>query len=294
MKGFFQAMWEFRELLLRNRVILFLRKEMIKIGQLSALICGICGCSGPQSTIFKIAVDPTWYSLDLIGRQKNVLAFSIELLQEIAKQEHLNLSLVRMGSDNLLWGLKEKRYHAVLSTLTPYVFYQRKYSFSKPYLMTGPALVLPSKEKKFSLSEMQGKEIGIIKGSEAALLLQMYPGVLIRYYDLAPEALNALAQGHVDAVVLDVLLARSYVQDLFQGVLKIEGPLLNDQGLRLVTLYNEHTFLRRRFDKALKILKTNGKYDKLLSKWGLFGKEGPSEEVLNRQIELFLQPALQA
>lgn len=248
-------------------------------------------CGGSKKNTYRIAVDPSWYPLELTGREKNVLAFSIELLQEIAKREKLQLVLVRMNWDNLIWGLREKKYQAVLSTLTPYVFYQRKYSFSSPYLLTGPVLVLPANETEMSLKEMQGKEIGVIRGSETVALLQVYPGVIIRTYDSVPEALNALVAGQVDATVVDSLTAQGYINDLYQGRLKVVNAPLTEEGLRLLTGFNETPRLIERFNKGLAALKSSGQYDVLMRKWGLLSHEGSSDEKLNREIEAFIQTA---
>lgn len=251
----------------------------------------LCGCSSVKKNTYRIGVDPSWYPLELPGREKNVLAFSIELLQEVAKKEKLQLTLVRMNWDNLLWGLREKKYQAALSTLTPYVFYQRKYTFSNPYLLTGPTLILPADAKELSLDKMQGKEIAIVTGSEADTLLQVYPGVIIRSYESVPDALNALALGQVDAAVVDYLIGESYVNDLYQGKLKASGAPLTNEGLRLLVMHNESPKLIDRFDKGLAAIKASGAYDELLRKWGLLSNPGVSDEEMNRKIEAFLQTA---
>lgn len=253
-----------------------------------ALLLGSCS-GGSKKTTYRIGVDPSWYPLEVGGRDKNILAFSIELLQEIAKKEKLQLVLVRMNWDNLLWGLREHKYQAALSTLTPYVFYQKKYTFSTPYLLTGLTLVLPEKTKEVPLDELQGREIAIVTGSDAATFLQVYSGVIIRSYENVPSALNALAEGHVDAALIDHLIGQSYVNDLYAGKLKVASAPLTDQGLRLLTLFNENLKLIDRFDKGLAAIKENGEYERLMRKWGLLGNSGKSDEEFSRNIEAFLQ-----
>jgi polar amino acid transport system substrate-binding protein len=265
---------------------------MKRILALLSLCVLLCSCSSSRkNTATTIGVDPSWYPLELPGREKNVLAFSIELLQHIAKREKLELVLVRKNWDDLVPSLKKKEILAALSTLTPYIFYEDKYSFSAPYLLTGATLVLPMHSKQTSLEEFSGKEVGIIQGAAIEMRLQQISGLLIRPYPSVPELFKALVDEQIDAAVVDFLTAQAYVRDLFQSKLKVVGSPITEEGLRLITLYNKNPKLIEKFNLGLSYLKTTGEYDTLLHKWGLLSPEGTSD-VMNQKIEAFLKDSL--
>lgn len=249
----------------------------------------LLSCSGGKKPTYNIGVDPSWYPLDLAGQQKLLLAFSIELLQEISREEKLQMAVTRLNWDNLLWALREKKTDAVLSTVQPYVFYQKKYVFSDPYLLTGSILIVPENSKYTGIDKMVGKEIGLLRGSSAAVLLQRIPGLILRAFDSIPETLNNLEAGHIDGALIDAPLAMSYIRDLYHGKLKIVGNPIGDQGLRLVSLHTAHPILIDQFNKGLALIKKNGKYEQLLKKWGLSSDTPLSKEDLDRQVEAFLQ-----
>jgi len=198
-----------------------------------------------------------------------ILAFSTELLKEIAKNERLDLSLIRMNWNNLLWGLREKKYQGALSSLRPYVFYLKEYSFSSLYLEAGPVFVLPKGSLITEIKQLIGKEIAVVQGSSAAVLLQKFPGIIIRSYLSIPQALQAVEKQEVDLAAIHLLIAQNFVRDLYPNILKIEGPPLDNEGLRLLTLDNENQELLSRFDEGLEQLKKDGTYEMLKQKWGL-------------------------
>lgn len=243
-----------------------------------------CGCNTPvlASQTYGIGVDPSWYPLQLAGQEPNVLAFSIELLTMIAKEENLQLTVQTMSWDNLMWGLQGKKYNAVLSPLRPYTFYEKKFSFSNPYLNSGPVLVVPKDSHIKKLHDLKGKEIGVVRGSSAALLLQTVPGILLQGYDSIALALEALEKEDVDAAVLEVLIVQNYVRNLYKDVLKIAGQPLNNEGLRLISLFQQSPKLLKSFDRGLAALKKKGEYAKLLKKWGLSPDGEPIADLVHR------------
>jgi len=234
------------------------------------------GCKqGLKTEHYTIGLDPYWYPLELAGQEKPLLAFTIELFATIAKKENLELSIVYMNWDNLLEGLRKKQYSGAASSLPPYIFNLDKYSFSDPFLLTGPVLVVPMKSKIKNVTQLKGKEIGIVPRSSATLILQTYPDVILRAFDSIPLALDGLFKQQVDASVLNVLITQKYIRNLWSKQLKIASNPLSDEGVRLLTLRGDHPELHIRFNRGLKKLQKKGTYKKLLDKWGLSpdGKE---------------------
>ena len=246
-----------------------------------------CNCSSPKkkSSGYEVGFDPTWYPLQVQGQEKNILAFSIELLVEIAKKEDIELSIVNMNWDNLLWGLREQKYDAVLSSTRPYTFYTDKYTFSEPYLKTGPAIIALEKAKIRDLKDLQGKEVGVVRGSSAALQLQSTPGIVLRSYDSIPITLNSLENEEIEAAAVEILTAQDFLRDIYQGELKMVTGPINNEGLRLLTLHSKNKYLIESFNNGLKSLKRDSKYNKLLTKWGL---SPDSKPIATSEVDNFL------
>ncbi len=258
------------------------------------LLCAlaVCSCSSKKNRSgYEIGIDTSWYPLQVPGQEKNILAFSVELLVEIAKKEHLQLAITSANWNNLVQGLNEKKYDAILASMPRYNFNLKAYSFSDPYLMTGPVLVVPANSTIKSAKQLQDKAVGIVKGSSAALLLESAPGVILRNYDSIADALANLADEQIEAAAVDAIIAQDYMRNFYPQTLKIIAPPLNDDGLRLITLHNAAPKLIHRFNQGLAAYKKSGEYDKLLQKWGL-SAEGKPVAGLESQIEAFLKSIL--
>lgn len=221
------------------------------------------------ATQYTVGIDPAFYPLELKGQEKRVYGFSMELLKEVALHEHVTIGVLKSDWFDLLSDLGWRKFQAVLCSLRPHLYYLKQYSFSSIYLQTGPVLVLQKGAPWTSLAQMQGKVIGILRGSSYATLLEKLPNLLIRMYDSHPQALNAVRKGVIDGTILPLLLAQKYIADLNPHALKILLPPLQDEGLRLVTLHGAAPHLISSFDRALADLKESGRYGQLLAKWKL-------------------------
>lgn len=258
------------------------------------LLCVLfaCSCNSKNGKSgYEIGIDPSWYPQQVAGQEKNILAFSIELLVEIAKREHLQLSIRHLNWNDLIQNLNEKKVDAVLTSLPRYNFNLKAYSFSNPYLMTGPVLIVPIDSKIKNLKMLQGKEIAAPSGSSAALLLESTPGILLRKVDSVAEALAYLLDQQYEAAAVDAIPAQDYLRNFYSGTLKIVSPPLDEEGLRLITLHNAYPKLIQKFNQGLAAFKKNGEYEKLLKKWGLAADGKPIAD-LEQQIEDYLNKIL--
>ena len=208
------------------------------------------GCSSGGKT-YRVGVDPTWYPLDLMGKEANVFAFSNDILKEVSRLEGVYFKRVNMSWDNLLIGLKEGTYDGMLSSLHPYIYNLSSYDFSELMLHTGPVLVVRGEANIASMGQMVGKEIAVDSQTNEALLIQLYPDVIVRYYALIPQGLNDILAELIDGALINNIPATAFVQDLYEGRVKIASPPLNDAGLRMVTLQGENKELIDIFNRGL-------------------------------------------
>lgn len=253
---------------LRAKEILIKLLKRSKVYSFLFCILALASCDTGPSKEYKIGIDPSWYPLELMGKEKNVMGFTTELFQEIAKIEKIHLTQVKMSWDNLLTGLQKKQSDGILSSMQPYIFNQKQFDFSALMLQTGPVLIVPAVSPVNSLSMLSGKEVAV-QDETGSLILEKYPEILIRKYDSIPKALNDVVSNTIDGAIVPTILAHAYCTDLYRGQLKIATPPLNNDGLRLVTLHGDATELMSAFNKGLKKMESNGIYAKLLEKWSL-------------------------
>lgn len=230
----------------------------------------MAGCEKkPSGYDYKVAFDPAWYSLEMQGRESQLTAFSSELIEAIGKEENLRIGVYQRSWSNLMLGLQDNDYQAICTPMQPYLFYEKLYVFSEVYLATGPVLVVGAKSSWNGLSELGGHEVGIVRGSPYALILEKFPNIIQRTYDSPQAALDAVSHGNLEAMLLDILTAEAFTHDLYQGQVKISSAPLTQEGIRLVGIHGKSEALVRRFNRGLSKIKSNGTYSKIAQKWGL-------------------------
>ena len=234
---------------------------------LSCLLLIYLGSCSSSSKIYKIGVDPSWFPLDFMNKEPYVFAFTVELLEKIAYEKHCHFERLTVNWDDLLSSLQTHKCQGICSSLEPQVFNLEKYSFSHNFLDTGPVLVALTNASDMGM--FYEKEIGVLSQAEEQLLMQKYPGAVLRLYDSLPKAFLDLVNGNIDAVAVEYLQAFTYINDLYSGQCKIVTPPLNQAGLKLVCLAKEQSDLIKLFNDGIKELKKNGTYEELLKKWKL-------------------------
>ncbi len=220
---------------------------------------------------FVIARDPTGYPFELQGKEKNMLAFTNELFNGIAKKMHISLVLVAVRNDELFRGLDNESYDAVISDLRPNSINMGRYEFSDPIFLTGPVLVVPDDSTIKDIEEMEGRIVGIKSGSFAVYRIPQYPAVLFTTYGNMRVAIDDLIADKIDGVILEALPAYIFAEGYYTGQIKVVGHPLTDEGARLVSLKDPHSVkLISLFNEGLKQMIENGTYEELIKKWGLF------------------------
>lgn len=234
---------------------------------LLALLC-CCGSKNPQ----KVALDPTWYPLDLEARNTQLVGFSTEILQKISVSQ--KLSLVKMTTDShyLLEDLLQGKYEAVLSSFPPYNFNKDRFDFSESYLLLGPVIVVNIASNISSIKQLKGKAVGVLSDANA-MLVESVSGALIHQYSSKAQVLEDVNTGLLDAALIDILSAYAYCEDLYQNKLKVGSPPLTNEALRLITVRHKNGFLIKAFNKEIHQLQQSGEYQKMLHKWNLPQKE---------------------
>lgn len=239
---------------------------------LLGLLLFFAGCGTSTSTKlgpYSIGRDPSWYPLHLKQMTVNINGFTNALVQDLAKIEHKNFRLIDISWIQLFDGLEEKNYAGIFSSLEPTVITEDRYSFSDPFLLLGPVLVVPITSKAKSLADLNDKVVGAYQFDESVLILQRYPSVLIETYQSPPEALVAVVDGEMEGVLIPNLEARALVAHLYPDQLKIVTPPLSNKGLRLLTLKGQHQALIKAFNNGLETLRKNGTYQELRDKFGV-------------------------
>ena len=229
-----------------------------------------CSRSMITSQVFRIARPSDWNFLQLTGKERNLQAFTDELLFKIAQAQNLKIEIFSTAESLLMRGLDSELYDGVITTLTPNVISEQHYIFSNPLYSYGQVLIVRRNSEITSLDQLAKKPVGIKRGVFASQIPGVYATILTPY-DNVGNALSDLERDRIDGVLLDAWSAYVYTQGYYQDRIHVITNPLTNEALRLVV---RNEFIPQEwmeaFNHQLTVFQQDGTYAQLLDKWGIY------------------------
>lgn len=213
-----------------------------------------------ESKHYAIGRDQSWFPAQLGQMTPYVNKFTDDIVQELANVEKKYAQIVDVSWSQLIPGLNNRTFDAVFTSLSPNLINQDLYTFSKPFLLLGPVLVITSNSKERSLEELENKIVGAYAYDDSIFIIQKYPTIVIKTFQDVALMFEALIQGKIDAALAPNLSAHTLIAYQYFDSLVIASDPLSDYGLRLITLKNRNKELLKHFNYLIdKHFSTNQK-----------------------------------
>lgn len=155
-----------------------------------------------------------------IGRPPDVTGYDIEVMNAIAEDLGLEPEYVNSSFDTIFRDVAQGRFDivAAASTITP----QREETvdFSDPYYEAQQALLVEEGSDVASVDDLSGLTVGAQDGTTGETFANdETEAESVRGFPQGPDAINALVNGQVDAVIIDQPVALDAVEE--QGGVEI-------------------------------------------------------------------------
>lgn len=241
------------------------------------LLLMLRGCAAnhiPRKSTYLIGRE-TDLQIELLGREKSLIAFTNDLMATVAKDNNLRFQWIETNPNYLLNGLDNGYYDFILSSLRPNVVNQEKYDFSEPVFDLGPVLIVRQDSQFASLKEMKSRPIGIPYGFATNFNAVRIPGINVYdlslvYYNNMNKALEDLKNDQIDGVIMKAIPAYAITEGFYAGMLKVVTAPLNDEGLRIVSLKTSSlNDIIDEINESINLMRQDGSYKKLIQKWNL-------------------------
>lgn len=243
------------------------------------IISALRSCNGHHiihKQVYVVARDSSFYTMPLLGRERNLLAFTNDLMVAIAQQTGLRFAWLESNPGTLFDSLDSGTSDLILSPMSPNNFNLDKYVFSEPIFKIGPVLILPKNSSISNLKQMKGLTLGISYGTSTKFNAirqsgaHAYELIFVTFYDTA-KASEALTNNRIDGIIMNAIPAYTLRSGIYNESLKIASKPLTDDGLRFIGLRNATAeMLISDVNNALRTIRENGTYDTLIEKWHLF------------------------
>ncbi|WP_320034492.1 ABC transporter substrate-binding protein [Halarcobacter sp.] len=214
-------------------------------------------------TVGLCAAYPPFESRD--EKSGNIVGFDIDLANEIGKIIGKKVEIKDAEWQALLGGLKNDNYDMIVSAMSKQEAGENNVNLSDTYYLLNDVLVVKKDNDKIaSQKDLAEKTVGVQLGSGSEQVVDKLSGLgKVARYNYNPEAFLDLKHERIDAVVVGYAYALN--QKDFNTEYKIVDKLAPAE--LVVVMKKGKDELTKQVNEALKTLKDNGTYDKLINKW---------------------------
>lgn len=259
-------------------------KRFFKVGVASLVVMSLLGLSGcgaaqtpnapAQNTsakVLKVGSDIAYAPMEYMNDQQKPEGFDVDLMTAIGKDLGYDVKFETGTFDGLIPALNSGKYDAVISAMTITEERAKTVKFSDKYFQATQNIAVKQGSTIKSEADLKGKKVGVQMGTTGQEVVEKM-GITPKKYDTAPDALNDLINGGIDAAVIDSPVVAYFMkQNPDKKLVTIQGNFAKEYYGIAVKLDNKD--LGDKINASLKKLIDNGEYNKIYKKW--FNMEAP-------------------
>jgi polar amino acid transport system substrate-binding protein len=217
----------------------------------------------------RVVTDATFPPMEFSKEGKRT-GFDIELIEALAAQMGRKVEWIDIDFKGLIPALVSKRADLAMSAI--YITDERRkvVDFSDPYFAGGLVVLTTRAGPIKSLKDLDGKKVTVQVGTKSVgFLKDNYPKVERVEVEKNQEMFNLVEIGRADAAVTGKPAAKVFAQAKPSLVVLGEQLTVEEYG---IAVRKDAPEIRDAVNAALKQLRANGSYDKLVQKWFEAGK----------------------
>ena len=248
------------------------------MGRAAVALIVVAACSGDRgNTLAKIHDhgEITWgadvqggepYLYEDPSNPSHLVGFEVDIMDALARRLGVKARMVQYNWSNLVPSLERGDFDIAMNGLEATKERQDRILLSDPYFVYAETLAVRKGSPLRSLDALRGHRVGTLNQTYAYDLLRAMP-VEIALYEGNEEPYLDLAQGRVDGVLLDNIIADRYgcnragVECLPEDVTR---------GTYVIGIRKADPDLKRAIDAALAAMRADGELERILRKAGLW------------------------
>lgn len=196
---------------------------------------------------------------------QDVIGIDVDIAQAIADKLGLKLKIEDMEFDSIITAVSTGKADLGLAGMTVTPDRQKNVDFSDSYATGIQSVIVKEDSTIAKIDDLEGKKIGVQLSTTGDIYATDDFGKdSVVQYNKGNDAVMALTQGQVDAVIIDNEPAKSYVA-ANKGLKILDTEFLNEDYAACIA--KDNTGLTKAVNKALAELKADGTLQKIVDKY---------------------------
>ena len=197
--------------------------------------------------------------------QNAIVGIDVEIAGAIAEQLGLELEIEDIAFDSIIPEIVSGKADIGAAGMTVTEDRKQNVDFSDTYAHATQVIIVKEDSEIKGVADLEGKIMGVQQGTTGDIYVSGdYGDEAVERYAKGMEAVQALAQGKVDAVVIDGEPAKQYIKEV--AGLKIIDESYTDEDYA-IAIKKGNTAMVEAVNAALAELKSEGKLDEIVAKY---------------------------
>ena len=241
---------------------------------MSAAVLGGMSANAFAERLIKVATEPTFPPFEFVNTQTGeVSGFEMDLVRAVGKELGAKIEFQVLSFDAIIPAMLSGTVEMGAAGFSITEERKKRVLFTEPFYKSGlTVLVAKGNEDKIQgFKDLDGRKLAVQIGTTAAAKAKDIKDAKVQTFNNAGDAILELANGGCEAVINDKPVTDYILTQqprLAKKVVHLPDMLSADDFAMVVA--KDRPELAAELNAALKALKENGEFDKLMMKW--FGK----------------------
>lgn len=193
-----------------------------------------------------------------------IVGIDAEIAAAVADELGMTLEIEDMAFDSIITAVSGGKADMGLAGMTVNPDRQKNVNFSETYATAAQVIIVKEDSEITGPDDLTGKKIGVQLGTTGDIYAEDIEDAEIERYNKGMEAVQALQQDKIDAVVIDGEPAKVFVEEN-EGLKVLDEPLTEEE--YAIAIAKDNDELLEKVNTALAALKESGKLDEIVSKY---------------------------
>ena len=240
----------------------------------SKIICGVlaaamtaafagCGNNSAEKKTLVMATNAEFPPYEF-REGDSIVGIDVEIAQAIADDMGMELVIDDMAFDSIIVAVQSGKADIGIAGMTVDEDRLTNVNFSEPYTTAAQVVIIKEGSEVASPDDLVGKKVGVQLGTTGAQYAGDIEDATVEQYNKGFEAVQALLQDKIDAVIIDREPAKVFVS-------QNEGLIILDEEFTVedyaIAISKNNTELLEKVNASLADLKSSGKLQEIIDKY---------------------------
>ncbi len=223
----------------------------------------LCACGSGSSGKLVMATNAAFPPYEYVEGNE-IVGIDAEIAKLIADDLGKELVIEDMAFDSIIAAVQSGKADIAMAGMTVTEDRKQNINFSDPYTEAAQVIVVKNDSTVATPDDLAGKTIGVQIGTTGDIYAEDIENATIERYSKYFEAINALTQGKIDAVIVDREPGKVFVGENADLKMIDEEFTLEEYAIGVA---KDNEQLLNDINASLKKLQDSGKIDEIINKY---------------------------